>query len=121
MLHIREIGHLDSVRGRSNAAGLDEIVRVLVQVEKKELETLGSVREHGKPVERVRGLPTEEDLYVLGLEALELGCDELIGSPGDRDVTGAHGNRIRVHRPGIPGRKEEGRCPTAELGRSQEQ
>ena len=121
VLHIREIGHLDSVCGRSNAAGLDEIIRVLIQAEKKEFETPGSVRNHEKPVEPVRGFPTEEDLHVLGLEALELGRDQLIGPTGDRDVAGAHGNRIRVHRPGIPGRKEEGRCPTAELGRSQEQ
>ena len=121
MFYIREIGHLDSVCVRASALGFDVVVRVLVQTEKEELEALGSVGEHGELVERVRELPTEEDLDLPGLKSVEFGCDELIGSAGNRVVTGTHGNRIRVHRAGVPCREQEGGCAVAELSGSQEQ
>ena len=47
MFDIWQIGHLDSVRGRANAAGLDEVIGVFVQAEKEEFESLSPVREHG--------------------------------------------------------------------------
>ena len=121
MLYIGEIGHLDSVCFRVSALGFDVVVRVLVHTEKEELEALSSVGEHGQPVEPVRGLPAEEDPCLSGRKSLELGCDELIGSSGNRDVTGTHRNRIRVHRAGVPRREQEGGCPAAELSGSQEQ
>ena len=121
MFYIREIGHLDSVCGRANAGGFDIVIRVLVYAEKEELEAGASVGEHGELVERVRGLPTEEDLRLPGLKSQEFGCDELIGTSGNRDVTGAHGNRIRVYRPGVPCREQEGGRPVADLSGSEEQ
>jgi len=72
MLHVREIGDIDSVRFRADAVGEDIVIRRLVQSEKEELESLGSVGEHGKLVECLQGLPTEEDLHLAGLKPLEL-------------------------------------------------
>ncbi len=51
VLYVREIRDLDAVRFRTNAAGFDEVVRVLVQPEKEEFESLASVRKHRKLVE----------------------------------------------------------------------
>ena len=121
MFYIREVGHVDPVCGGADSGGFDVVIRGLVQTEEEEFEAGGSVGDHVELVERVRGLPSEEDLRLAGLKSQEFGCDELIGSPCNRDVTGGHGNRVRVHRFGVPSREEKGGCPVAELSGPQEQ
>lgn len=108
-LDVRDVHHCQTKQVRADAAGLDEVVGSLPDVQQHEAVAPGPwLHRHGPALPLVALTRLEGELHLVGVEAPQVSDDGLIGAPGqsqmaglDLDGVGAHGGL------GIPGQQQK--------------